>query len=362
MHVLTLNSGSSSIKFALIDPASGKTSLEGIVENIGSDAKITCDGKEEPLSSNDYRGGIEAIAKVLGTPELLGVGHRVVHGGEQFTDSVIIDSDVLEAIRSCIDLAPLHNPANILGIETAQALFPNTPQVAVFDTAFHQSMPKHAYLYALPYELYERFRIRRYGFHGISHKYVTELAAREYDASLCISCHLGNGCSLAAVRDGKSLDTTMGMTPLEGLVMGTRSGDIDPGIFGYLSDTMEAKDIVDMLNRESGLLGISGESMDMRTLEASNNERAGLAIDIFCYRLAKSIMAMSVALGDVDAVIFTGGIGENSKRVRKQVIDLLPGYEYEEQDSILTTAESNLAVVIPTNEALMIAQETVRLL
>nr|NGX51209.1 Acetate kinase [Chlamydiota bacterium] len=275
----------------------------------------------------------------------------VVHGGESFSESVKIDAEVLNKIKECSHLAPLHNPINALGIEIMQEKFPEVPQVAVFDTAFHQTLPEHAYLYALPYEYYEKYQVRRYGFHGTSHRYVVKRAAAELGKPLeqttLISAHLGNGCSLCAVKGGRSVDTSMGFTPLEGLVMGRRSGDLDPSLIAFLSERLElsAEEVTTILNRESGLLGLSGISEDMRLLLAQpENERAQLAIEIFCYRLAKYIASYIVPLGGLDALIFTGGIGENAEPIRKKVVDYLAPLDPK-------------VLVIKANEELLIAQD-----
>ncbi len=398
--VLVINCGSSSIKFALIDTknstASGAQRVQGIGERLGSDeAQIVWrrDGHKETIAAPDadHRAAMERIVELLRDEfptletQLLGVGHRVVHGGEAFTQSVRIDDDVLRAIDAVSHLAPLHNPANLLGIRTAQSLFPALPQVAVFDTAFHATLPPHAYLYAVPYDYYTQYGVRRYGFHGTSHRYVTERAAelldRPYVELALISAHLGNGCSAAAVLNGKSIDTTMGLTPLEGLVMGTRSGDVDPGLHAFLAGQLgiDVEEVTRILNRESGLLGLSGISNDMRTLEAeaeAGNERAALAIDIFCYRLAKQVAALAVPLGRIDALIFTGGIGENSAGVRAKTLAQLAllGFALNVDHNArngddggplagrITQAESTLALVIPTDEEWMIARDTAALL
>jgi acetate kinase len=313
------------------------------------------------------------------------VGHRVVHGGERFTNSVLIDEEVLRGIEDCIDLAPLHNPGNIRGILAAREVFgPGLPQVAVFDTAFHQTLPPHAYLYALPYQWYRRHRVRRYGFHGTSHRYVAyryrKLRGLSREQTNIITLHLGNGCSAAAIRDGDSVDTSMGMTPLEGLVMGTRSGDIDPAIIDYVGakEGLSAQEVDSVLNKQSGLLGISGLTNDMRELldesHESGDSRAGLAVEIFCYRVRKYVGAYLAALGGADALVFTGGIGENSPEVRTRVCEGL-GWMGIELDSDLNEATkarrealisregSRLPVyVIPTDEELLIARDTVRLI
>jgi acetate kinase len=305
-----------------------------------------------------------------------------VHGGETFAAPSQIDDQVLSAIENCNHLAPLHNPANLLGIRTAQRLFPGLPQVAVFDTSFHQTLPRRAYLYAVPYNFYEERGIRRYGFHGTSHRFVTERAAillgKPLGECAFVSVHLGNGCSACAVLGGKSVDTTMGLTPLEGLVMGTRSGDIDPGLHAHLAEQLgwTLKHITDVLNNDSGLLGLSGLSNDMRELieaATAGHERAGLAIEVFCYRLAKAIAALFVSLGRVGTVIFTGGIGENAHSIRAMVVQqlVLFGFELDPERNAMHGARSNgcitrdggrIAMVVPTDEELMIARETLTVL
>ena len=339
------------------------------------------------MGDADHERALRSIGAILNETtglqkELLAVGHRVVHGGESFSASSQIDDHVLTAIENCNHLAPLHNPANVLGIRTAQRLFPGLPQVAVFDTAFHQTLPPRAFLYALPYNLYKDHAIRRYGFHGTSHRFVTERAASllERPPGECafVSAHLGNGCSACAVLGGKSVDTTMGLTPLEGLVMGTRSGDLDPGLHGHLQEQLgwTLDQITDVLNSKSGLFGLSDLSNDMRELveaATTGNERAGLAIEVFCYRLAKAIAALFVSLGRVGTLIFTGGIGENAPSIRATVIQQLGllGFELDPQRNAIHGARSNgcinrdgdrIAMVVPTDEELMIARETVAVL
>lgn len=349
--VFVLNCGSSSIKFQLIEPESGSVHLKGLAENLNtSRARIKWDGGEKELNGGDYGEALGEILKLLGDKNIIAVGHRVVHGGESFCSSVVIDDQVLKEIKSCNHLAPLHNPVNALGIEILQEKFPDIPQVAVFDTSFHQTMPETAYLYALPYEYYENYQVRRYGFHGTSHRFVVAKGAEEVGKALeetsFISCHLGNGCSVAAVKGGKCLDTSMGLTPLEGLVMGQRSGDLDPSIVSFLSDHLQVsgEEVITILNKKSGLLGISGVSEDMRLLTESQEPRAKLAIDIFCYRLAKYIAAYLVPLQEVDAILFTGGIGENAAGIRNQVMEHLKPFNLK-------------PLVIPTNEELMIARD-----
>ncbi len=349
--VFVLNCGSSSIKFQLIEPESGNVLLKGIAENLKtSRAMLKWSDQSKSLENPDYRFAIDEILKLFGSEKIMAVGHRVVHGGEAFTKSIKVDETVLNKIKELSHLAPLHNPVNALGIEIMQEKFPELPQVAVFDTAFHQTLPEKAYLYAIPYEYYEKHQVRRYGFHGTSHRYVVKEGAQMIGKPLretsFISCHLGNGCSITAVEKGKSIDTSMGLTPLEGLVMGERSGDLDPSIVGFLADHLKisADEVTEILNKKSGLLGISDMSADMRLLLKSQEKRAKIAIDIFCYRLAKYIAAYIVPLKKIDGVIFTGGIGENSEVIRTQVMEQLTPFNLK-------------ALVIPTNEELMIAQD-----
>ena len=391
-HVLVINCGSSSIKFSVIDHETSTHVIRGSVERIGQDnAQLKYTASQgmgsQSLGMADHERALQSIAAILNETaglqkDLRAVGHRVVHGGETFAAPSQIDDQVLSAIENCNHLAPLHNPANLLGIRTAQRLFPDLPQVAVFDTAFHQTLPRRAYLYAVPYNFYEEHGIRRYGFHGTSHRFVTERAAALLGNPLgeCafVSVHLGNGCSACAVLGGKSVDTTMGLTPLEGLVMGTRSGDIDPGLHAHLEEQLgwTLKHITDVLNNESGLLGLSGLSNDMRELieaATAGHERAGLAIEVFCYRLAKAIAALFVSLGRLGTVIFTGGIGENAPSIRAMVVQqlVLFGFELDPERNAMHGARSNgcitrdggrIAMVVPTDEELMIARETLTVL
>jgi acetate kinase len=386
MSVLVLNCGSSSLKFALIDPASRVTLLSGLAERLFEpEASLTVrddDGKQtSKLETPGHEAALKGILKTLearGIFDISSVGHRVVHGGERFKTAVRITPEVLEGIEACVPLAPLHNPANLLGIYGAIESFPNLEQVAVFDTAFHQTMPERAYRYAIPNQLYLEHGVRRYGFHGTSHQFVTAQAAKilgvPLERSAFVSAHLGNGCSLAAVLNGHSVDTSMGLTPLEGLVMGTRSGDVDPGLHGFLGTQLgwNLEKITSVLNRESGLLGLSGLSNDCRELEAAaqnGHEGAQLALEVFCYRLAKGIAAMSVALGKLDALIFTGGIGENSVFVRAKTLESLGilGLHLDAPRNALAVGGKSgkisedgrtVALVVPTNEELMIALET----
>ena len=312
--------------------------------------------------------------------EISAVGHRIVHGGEKFKESVIIDEDVINVIRECVELAPLHNPSNIIGIEACKHIMPNVPMVAVFDTAFHQTMPRHAYIYALPYEIYEKYKLRTYGFHGTSHKYVTERAAKmlgkPVDSLKIITCHLGNGASICAVKYGKSIETSMGFTPLQGLCMGTRSGTIDPAVITFLmeKEKMTVKDVSDFLNKKSGVLGISGVSSDFRDIEEAaknGDDRAKLSLEIFCYRVKRFIGDYAAIMNGVDAVVFTAGIGENNGYVREEIlrdmdflgikIDLEKNLTKGQEIDISTPDATVKTLVIPTNEELEIARETIRL-
>jgi acetate kinase len=394
MIVLVVNCGSSSIKYQLFRMPEREVLAKGLVDRVGQEGSLLkheAGGekhvREQPVA--DHKAGMQLITNaltdaeigVIGSLDEIGaVGHRVVHGGETYSGSVLIDEDVIHCIEDYADLAPLHNPPNLTGIREAQAVLPKAPMVAVFDTAFHQTLPKHAYLYALPYAFYEKYRIRRYGFHGTSHAYVTRRAAEllgkpESEVNL-ITVHLGNGCSMAAVKNGRSVDTSMGLTPLEGLVMGTRSGDIDPAIFFYLLSRPEYgsyQEVDRVLNKESGLLGISGISNDMRTLEEKEEEgedRATLAIDIFAYRLRKYVGAYMAVLGRTDAICFMGGIGENGPIERIRALEGLEGLgielDPEKNDAtirgkggdIATPASRVRVLVVPTDEEGWIARET----
>lgn len=395
MKTLVINSGSSSVKYQMID-AENKISLaRGVVERIGmAGAMLTHkphDREEIRLSGEilDHKVAIEYVLSILLSKnhgvikdknEIAAIGHRVVHGGESFKESVLIASDVIKEISRCMEYAPLHNPHNLKGIRATQALLPGVPHVAVFDTAFHQTMPDYAYIYGLPYVLYKRHGIRRYGFHGTSHLYVTNRAAlmmkQPVDKLKIITCHLGNGSSVAAVRYGESIDTSMGFTPLEGLLMGTRSGDLDPAVVLHImtKEELSMHEANTMLNKHSGIQGLSGISSDMREIEEEmeNNNRALLAHNVFCYRLKKYIGAYTAALGGVDAIVFTGGIGENSSVVRR---DVLHDMEYlgvlfdsdknelrsKEERDISTSQSKVKALVIPTNEELVIAMDTMRI-
>lgn len=392
MKILVVNCGSSSVKYQFIDMNGEKVLCKGLAERIGIEGgrlvhRVNNDKHVIERNMKDHEEALKLVLDVLVDPEIGvikdlseidAVGHRVVHGAERFASSVLIDEEVMKALEENVHLAPLHNPPNILGIKAIQKLLPKVPNVGVFDTAFHQSMPKKAYLYALPYELYETHRIRRYGFHGTSHRYVSRRAAeilgRDYYDFKVITCHLGNGASIAAVRHGKSVDTSMGFTPLEGLVMGTRCGDIDPAIVIYLQQNlgMSAEKVYDLLNKKSGMLGLTNNlSSDMRDIEDaahSGNEIAQLALDIYVYRIAKYIGAYAAAMNGVDAIVFTAGVGENSPYVREKVCEYLGflGVKIDRQlndvkglERIISTPDSKVAVlIVPTNEELVIARDT----
>lgn len=390
--VLVINCGSSSIKYRLFDMADEKELASGLIERIGQPPAVvkhkTAAWKHEGNEDiHDYDTGIRRIVQLLadahspvltGADELLSVGHRVVHGGEAFTDSMVVNDGVLGAIAETIPLAPLHNPANLAGIQAAQRAFAGIPQVAVFDTAFFQTLPGHAYLYAIPHEWYDKWRIRRYGFHGTSHRYVSGRAAQilaKPQANL-ITLHLGNGCSMACIKNGKAIDTTMGLTPLEGLVMGSRSGDIDPAIIFHLAErgVMDYPKIREALEKKSGLIGISGVSRDMRDVEsaaAAGNERAQMAFKVFAHRARKYVGAFLAELGRCDGIVFTGGIGENDASMRQAILEGLEplGISLDlasnrtaRGETRISAADSRVAVlVVPTNEELMIARDAMRL-
>jgi acetate kinase len=383
--ILVLNSGSSSLKLSLIEPNSGEVLAHAVADRLHSNEPNLRFDAEPKTALRPNAGHADVLADLLerlDAKRIRAVGHRVVHGGEEFSESVLIDAGVIAKIRECAELAPLHNPANLQGIEAARTHFPSLSHVAVFDTAFHQSLPPKAYVYALPYDLYERHKVRRYGFHGTSHRYVAEQAARQLQRPLeelqLVTAHLGNGCSATAVKAGRSVDTSMGFTPLEGLVMGTRSGDLDPNLHLFLTERtgMSLRELTDVFTRQSGLLGLSGSSNDMRTLLSAaerGDARARLAIDVFTYRLAKTILGLSAALERLDALVFTGGIGENAAPVRADTLEQLRvlGAEVDPELNATHGAESGgrithrssglLALVVPTNEELVIARETARL-
>lgn len=394
MKVLVINAGSSSLKYQLIDMANEIVLAKGLCDRIGIDNSFIKQsrGSEEAVVLNkelkNHKDAIEAVISALtddkigvikNMSEISAVGHRIVHGGEKFNSSVVIDEKVMAAVRECIDIAPLHNPPNIIGIEACQQIMPNIPMVAVFDTTFHSSMPDYAYLYALPYELYEKYGIRKYGFHGTSHKYVAERAAAMLNKPLSelkiITCHLGNGSSICAVNKGKSVDTSMGFTPLQGLAMGTRSGTIDPEVVTFLmeKENLDVKGISTLLNKKSGVLGVSGVSSDFRDLHDAadkGNSRAELAIKIFCYGVKKFIGEYIAVMNGVDAIVFTAGVGENNSIARNMIVsdmDFL-GIKIDEAKNKLRGQEIDISaeganvrtLVIPTNEELAIAKETVK--
>ena len=396
MNVLVINCGSSSLKFQLINSESEKVLAKGLCERIGIDGSLTYQpaGGEKVKSDKAMPTHTEAIQFVIDAltdaetgvvkslDEIGAVGHRVVHGGEKFASSVVITDEVKAAIEECNDLAPLHNPANLIGINACQKLMPGTPMVAVFDTAFHQTMPEKAYMYGLPYEYYEKYKVRRYGFHGTSHSFVSKRAAevmgKSYDEVKTIVCHLGNGSSVSAVLNGKCVDTSMGLTPLEGLVMGTRSGDIDPAIMEFIAkkENLDIEGVMEVLNKKSGVFGISGGlSSDFRDLTDAMNagdKKAKIAMDVFSYRVAKYIGSYAAAMNGVDDIVFTAGIGENDDYVREEVCKYLGylGVDFDTEvntglrgkEAELTKEGSKVKVfVIPTNEELAIARETLAL-
>ena len=395
MKVLVINCGSSSLKYQLIDSETEVALAVGLCERIGIDGRLnhTPNGGEKVVIEQampDHEVAIRMVLDALtnenygvikNLDEIDAIGHRLVHGGEKFTKSVIIDDEVIAGVEECSPLAPLHNPANLIGVRACQAIMPGVPNIGVFDTAFHQTMEPVAYMYGLPYEYYEKYKVRRYGFHGTSHSFVSKRAIQMWnldpDNSKIIVCHLGNGSSISAVKNGKVVDTSMGMTPMEGLVMGTRCGDMDPTIVEYLAHSLNKslEEVMVILNKKSGVLGISGVSSDFRDLDkASNegNERAKLAVEVFSYRTAKYIGSYIAAMNGVDAIVFTAGLGENNIVVREQILDHF-GYmgitldkeanQIRGEEKIISTPDSKVTVaVIPTNEELAIAHETVALL
>ncbi len=395
MKILVLNCGSSSIKYQLIETKTNVAEAKGVIERIGMSSAVLThkpkDGEQIRIVGEilDHTIALEYVIAVLLSPnhgvlkdknEIDAVGHRVVHGGETFSGSVLITDEVLRALKDNIELAPLHNPPNLKGIKAAKEHLPNIPQVGVFDTAFHSNMPPHAYLYGIPFKLYKRYKIRRYGFHGTSHRFVSQRAAelldKPYDSLKIITAHLGNGGSMAAIKEGISIDTSMGFTPLEGLLMGTRSGDLDPSIIPYImaKEELSIPDINTLLNKHSGLVGISGESSDMREILQAVEEgdrKAKYAYDVYTYRIKKYIGAYSAAMGGVDVIVFTGGIGENAFQVRADVCKDMEylGIEIDNEknknakkESIITTEDSKVKVLkIPTNEELVIAMDTERI-
>ena len=396
MKILVLNCGSSSIKYKLFDMTTKEVLAQGGIEKIGlvgSFLKLTLPNGEKKILEKDipeHTAGIEFILNTLVSPEygaiksldeINAVGHRMVHGGERFSESVLLNKEVLDAFIACNDLAPLHNPANLKGVRAMEALIPGIPQVGVFDTAFHQTMPDYAYMYAIPYELYEKYGVRRYGFHGTSHRYVSqrvcEFLGVDPKGKKIITCHIGNGGSISAIKDGKCIDTSMGLTPLEGLVMGTRSGDIDAGAVTFIMEKegLNATGVSNLLNKKSGVLGVSGVSSDMRELEAAvaaGNPKAILAEKMYFYRIKKYIGAYAAALGGVDIILFTGGVGENQANCRSEVCE---GLEFmgvkidleknkvRGEEAIISADDSKVTVaVIPTDEELMIASDTLAIL
>lgn len=395
MNVLVINCGSSSLKFQFINADTETVLAKGLCERIAINGsrivyqKAGCDKTKTEAPMPTHTEAIALVIQALTDPEtgvikdmneIDAVGHRIVHGGEKFAQATILNDEVLKAIEECSDLAPLHNPANLIGIEACKSLMPNTPMVAVFDTAFHQTMPEEAYLYGLPKEYYDKYKVRRYGFHGTSHAYVSkraaELLGKPYDQVKTIVCHLGNGASCCAVKNGQSVDTSMGLTPLEGLIMGTRSGDIDPAIIEFIAkkENLDISQIMNVLNKESGVLGVSGYTSDFMDLEVDSlagKPEALLTMKVFAYRVAKYIGAYTAAMNGVDAIVFTAGLGENNKYVRKDICEYLGylGIALDDElngkrgeDLIVSTKDSKVAVmVIPTNEELAICRETVAL-
>jgi acetate kinase len=392
MKILVINCGSSSLKFQLIDSDTEAVIGKGLCERIGiegSKISFTPAGKDKITKETpmpDHNEAIRLVIEAITDPvngvaqlsEIGAVGHRIVHGGENFTSSVVINDEVIKAIEEVSDLAPLHNPANLIGIRACQKAMPNVPMVAVFDTAFHQTMPEEAYLYGLPYSYYEKYKIRRYGFHGTSHSYVSkrvaEIMGKDYDSLKTIVCHLGNGASVSAVKNGKCVDTSMGLTPLEGLIMGTRSGDLDPSVIDFIEqkEGIDTKAVMNILNKKSGVFGLSEDlSSDFRDLEAgynAGNKGAIRAVDAFCYRVAKYIGSYVAAMNGVDTICFTAGIGENTSFVREKVLAYL-GYlgitidkeanKVHGEEKLISTADSKVKVyVVPTNEELAIARDT----
>ena len=395
MKVLVINCGSSSLKYQLIDSRSEEVLASGLCERIGIDGRMTHtptggDTVVKNIPLPDHGAAIQAVLSALtdkahgvlnSLSEIGAVGHRLVHGGEKFAASVIINDEVIAEVEACNDLAPLHNPANLIGVRACRQIMPDVPMVGVFDTAFHQTMPPKAYLYGIPHQYYEEHKVRRYGFHGTSHNYVSQrvhhLAELDPDNSRVIVCHLGNGASVTAVKNGKSVDTSMGLTPLEGLIMGTRSGDLDPGVIEYIAkkEHMTLEEVLKVLNKESGVLGLSGVSSDFRDLTEAmeqGNEQAAVAVEAFCYRVAKHIGAYTAALNGVDAIVFTAGIGENAAHIRSMICEYLGflGITIDEEknavrgkETEISTPDSKVSVfVIPTNEELAIARETAALL
>jgi acetate kinase len=394
MNILVINCGSSSLKFQLINSDTEAVLAKGLCERIGIDGRLVYQPEGGEKEKTDaamptHKEAIQMVLEALMNPktgviksldEVGAVGHRIVHGGEKFSSSTIITDEVMKAVEECNDLAPLHNPANIIGIEACQALMPNTPMVGVFDTAFHQTMPEEAYMYGLPYKYYEKYKVRRYGFHGTSHSFVSKRTAeylgKPLESLKTIVCHLGNGSSICAVNGGKSVDTSMGLTPLEGVMMGTRSGCIDPAIMEFIAkkENLDIDGVMNVLNKESGVYGVSGLSSDFRDLEEAaekGDKKAKLAREAFCYQVAKYVGAYAAAMNGVDAIVFTAGVGENDGVVRQHVCKYLGylGLEYDEastnvrgKEAVISTPSSKVkALLIPTNEELAISRETLAL-
>ena len=396
MKILVINCGSSSLKYQLIDMQNEEVIAKGLAERIGIEGSVL---KHQPKDSEKitierpmptHKEALQTLVDALtdknygvikNMSEVSAVGHRVVHAGEKFAYSVVLNEDVMDALKECIEVAPLHNPPNIIGIEACRQIMPNVPMVGVFDTAFHQTMPKEAYIYAIPYEFYEKYKIRRYGFHGTSHKYVSERAAEMLGKPISelklITCHLGNGASIAAVKNGKSVETSMGFTPLEGLAMGTRCGDIDPAIVKYLTEkeNLSAAEVDQILNKKSGVLGISGVSSDFRDIEEAvdnGNERAKLALNVFVHKVKKYIGSYVAVMNGVDAIIFTAGLGENSIDIRREICKDMSflGIELDDAKNNVRGKETELSkdgskvkiLLVPTNEELMIARDTKKLI
>lgn len=392
MKIFVLNCGSSSIKYQLFDMTKKEVLAKGGIEKVGmsgSFLKHEVNGKKEKfeIAIPDHQVGVEKVLEILTSKdngclnslkEIDAVGHRVLHGGDKFTQSVLVNDDVIDQIKACIPLGPLHNPANLKGIMAVKTLLPEMPQCAIFDTAFHQTMPASSYMYAIPYEFYQEYGIRRYGFHGISHRYVSKRACQilnlDYNKTKIITCHLGNGASVSAVKDGKCFDTSMGLTPAEGLMMGTRCGDIDPAVFPFLMENkgLDMQAMKEFINKKSGVLGVSGVSSDMREVEeaeAAGNERAALALRMYDYRIKKYIGSYAAAMNGVDVIVFTGGIGENADTTRRGVATNLEclGVEFDDslntglrgKEQVISKPSSRVTViVVPTNEELVIAQDT----
>ena len=394
MKILVINCGSSSLKYQVIDPSTEEVLAKGLCERIGIDGRLVYQpkGGEKEVTEPNLPTHTEAVQSVLDAltnektgilnslSEIDAVGHRMVHGGEAFAGSAIITEEMLAAVEECNDLAPLHNPANLIGVRACQKLMPNVPMVGVFDTAFHQTMPEVAYMYGTPYEYYEKYKVRKYGFHGTSHSFVSQrvaaLEGKPYDSLKTIVCHLGNGASICAVKNGKSIDTSMGLSPLEGLLMGTRSGDIDPSAIEYFSkkENLSFEEAMNVLNKKSGVLGISGVSSDFRDIEAAakdGNKRAQLALDMFVYKVAKYVGSYAAVMNGVDCIAFTAGLGENDATTRKNVCSYLEflGIKIDEEKNkvrgeevMISTPDSKVHVyAVPTNEELAIARETAAL-